>query len=222
MKIKKYSVIALAIALALSFTACMQDDTGNDNARNNGFNAMDDTNRNTALPNDMTGDGLQGQNRTGTGMSGNQNTTNPGTGTDDAGNLNTGMRRPGRLTTSLGNLGNEGSDELARQISDLPEVDDASVVINDNRAIVGIKLMNKQRQTEISSALRSRIEDMVRDVNDNIDEVSITADGEIYDRIEDLSGNMLNDGNNNDTDFFERVGQQFDELIDAITPNMNR
>lgn len=218
MKIKKYSVIALAIALALSFTACMQDDTGNDNARNNDFNAMDDTNRNTALPNDMTVDGFEGQNRTGTGMSGNQNTTR----TDDTGNLNTGMRRPGRLTTSLGNLGNEGSDELARQISDLPEVDHASVVINDNRAIVGIKLMSNQKQTEISSALRSRIEDMVRDVNDNIDEVSITADGEIYDRIEDLSSNMLDDGNNNDTDFFERVGQQFDELIDAITPNMNR
>lgn len=220
MKIKKYSIIALSIALLLTFAACAQDDTGTDNARNNNnLNTWDrPNNTNTTIPDDMTGDNFQNETRTGTGTSGNQNTT--GIGTED--NLNTGMRRPGRLTTSLGNLNNENSEELARQIADLPEVNDATVVINDNRAIVGIELNNDERQTEISSALRSKIEDMVRDVNNDIDEVSITADGEIFDRIDELSTNMFDNTDNNDVDFFESVGQQFDDLIDAITPNVNR
>lgn len=215
MKIKKYSVIALAIALILSFTACAQDDnTGNDNARNNTLNTWDRPNNNT---DGMTGDDdLMGQNRTGTGTSGNQNTTGPRQ--DPGNNLNTGMTRPGRLTTSLGNLNNDNSEELARKISDLPEVERASVVVNDNRAIVGIELRNNQRQTEISSALRSRIEDMVRDVNNDIDDVSITADGEIYDRIDTMATDMLD----YDGDFFERMGDSFDELLDTITPDANR
>ena len=215
MKIKKYSVVASVIALLLVFTACGADDTGNDNARND-LNTWDrPNNTNTAIPDDMAGDEFQNQNRTGTGTSGNQNTT--GIGTDD--NLNTGMRRPGRLTTSLGNLNNENSEEIARQIEELPEVNSASVVVNDNRAIVGIELRNNESQNEISSALRDRIEDMVRDTNDEIDEVSITADGEIFERIETMSNEMLNDTTGN---FFERVGNEFDELIDAITPNLNR
>lgn len=217
MKIKKYSVIAVAIALVFSFTACTQDNTGTDNARNNNLNTWDrENNTNTALPDDMTGDGFQNQNRTGTGTSGNQNTTTPGQ--DSENNLNTGMRRPGRLTTSLGNLNNENSEELANQISDLPEVERASVVVNDDRAVVGIELRNNERQSEISSALRSKIEDIVRDVNNDIDDVSITADGEIYDRIDTMATDMLD----YDGDFFERMGDQFDELLDAITPNTNR
>lgn len=213
MKIKKYSVIALAIALVLSFTACVQDNTGNDNARNNSLNTWDRPNNNNT--DGMTGDDLMGQNRTGTGTSGNQNTT---TGQDPGNNLNTGMTRPGRLTTSLGNLNNDNSEELSRQISDLPEVERASVIVNENRAVVGIELRNNQRQTEISSALRSRIEDMVRDVNNDIDEVSITADGEIYERIDTMATDMLD----YDGDFFERMGDAFDELLNTITPDANR
>lgn len=215
MKIKKLSVLVLAIAL-LAVTACAQDNTGNDSARNNNLDTWDRTNTNTSIPDDMTGDGFQGQNRTGTGTSGNQNTTTQ----DNAPNnrLNSGMTRPGRLTTSLGNLNNQNSEELARQISDLPEVERASVIVNENRAIVGIELRNNQRQTEISSALRNRIEDMVKDVNEEIDEVSITADGEIYDRIDTMATDMLDyDGN-----FFEEMGNAFDDLLDAITPNSNR
>lgn len=214
MKIKKFSVIAIAIALVLTFTACAQDNTGTDNARNNTLDRQNNTN--TTIPDDMTGDGFQAQDRTGTGTSGNQNTTAPGN--DPGNNLNTGMRRPGRLTTSLGNLNNQNSEELANQISELPEVENASVIVNDNRAIVGIELRNNQRQTEISSALRGRIEEMVKDVNGEIDEVSITADGEIFDRIDTMSTDMLD----YDGDFFERMGNEFDELIDAITPNSNR
>ena len=214
MKIKKYSVIAIAIALVLAFTACAQDDTGNDSARNDTLDRPNNTN--TTIPDDMTDDDFQNQDRTGTGTSGNQN-TDPGYD-DSENNLNSGMRRPNRLTTSLGNLNNEHSEELARQIADLQEVERASVVVNDNKAIVGIELNNDERQNEISSALRSRIEDMVRDVNEDIDEVSITADDEIYERIDTMSTEMLDyDGN-----FFEEVGNDFDELIDAITPNANR
>lgn len=215
MKIKKISVLVLAIAL-FTFTACAQDNTGNDNARNNNLDTWDRTNTNTSIPDDMTGDGFQSQNRTGTGTSGNQNTTTPGHNPDNS--LNSGMRRPGRLTTSLGNLNNQHSEGLARQISDLPEVERASVVVNENRAIVGIELRNNQSQTEISSALRNRIEDMVRDTNNEINEVSITADGDIYDRIDTMSTDMLD----YDGDFFENMGHQFDELLDAITPNTNR
>lgn len=220
MKIKKYSVVlALAMSLVLIFTACAAEDYDNDNARRNNIDNAGN-NMNNTLPGDMTGNNSQGQNRTGTGTSGNQNRTGNGLGTDDVAddNLNTGMRRPGRLTTSLGNLNNENSEDLSRQISDLPEVNEASVVINDNRAIVGIELRNNQRQTEISSALRNRIEDMVMDVNRDIDEVSITADGEIYDRIQTMSNDMLKDTRGN---FFETIGSQFDDLIDAITPNLN-
>lgn len=209
MKIKKYSiVIALAMSLLLVFTACAVDDTGNENARRNNMDNAGN-NMNNTIPGDMTGDGFQ-----------NENPDRNAGGTDEGlnQNQNTGMTRPGRLTTSLGNLNNENSENLSRQISDLPEVNEASVVINDNRAVVGIQLTNNQRQNEISSALRNRIEDMVRDTNREIDDVSITADDEIYGRIETMSNEMLNDTSGN---FFQTIGNQFDELIDAITPNLN-
>lgn len=216
MKINKIKLIAISVALLFSMAACAQDNTGTDNARNNAWDRQNYTN--TTIPDDMTGDGFgqQGQDRTGTGTSGNQNTEVPGN--DPGNNLNSGMRRPGRLTTSLGNLNNRNSEELAKQISDLPEIERASVVVNENRTIVGIELKNNERQTEISSALRSRIEDMVRDVNNDIEEVSITADEELYNRVDTMATDMLD----YDGDFFERMGDAFDDLLDTITPNSRR
>lgn len=216
MKINKIKLIAISVALLFSMAACAQDNTGTDNARNNAWDRQNNTN--TTIPDDMTGDGFgqQGQDRTGTGTSGNQNTEVPGN--DPGNNLNSGMRRPGRLTTSLGNLNNRNSEELAKQISDLPEIERASVVVNENRTIVGIELKNNERQTEISSALRSRIEDMVRDVNNDIEEVSITADEELYNRVDTMATDMLD----YDGDFFERMGDAFDDLLDTITPNSRR
>lgn len=216
MKINKIKLIAISVALLFSMAACAQDNTGTDNARNNAWDRQNNTN--TTIPDDMTGDGFgqQGQDRTGTGTSGNQNTEVPGN--DPGNNLNSGMRRPGRLTTSLGNLNNRNSEELSKQISDLPEIERASVVVNENRTIVGIELKNNERQTEISSALRSRIEDMVRDVNNDIEEVSITADEELYNRVDTMATDMLD----YDGDFFERMGDAFDDLLDTITPNSRR
>lgn len=127
-------------------------------------------------------------------------------------NLNNGMVRNNTMTTSLGNRNTQARD-LAKRISNLPEVDSASVVLNDNNCIVGVDL--KGTNNTISTSLRQKIENMVKDTNNiNTNNVSITSDPDLITRVKTLSNGMTNTVGNDVNNFTN----DFEELIRDIVP----
>ena len=203
MKIKKLNIIALGLVVLMTLVACAPRDTGFNNQNR-----------------------LQtrvGQNRLNENTNWNNNdrmidNLDDGTNT----NLNTGMVRNNtgnmrntNMTTSLGNL-NTRARELARKISALPEVEDATVVLHNDTALVGVNL-NGNNNRNISTALRNKIENMVKD-NSNIKNVSITADPDMIDRITNISTSMTNTVGNDFRDFTNDI----EELIRDIVPGGNK
>ncbi len=124
-------------------------------------------------------------------------------------NLSNGMTRP----NNRGNLTNNAND-IARKIADLPEVNRASVVLTNDTALVGCSLRGNAQGT-MTNALRNKIENIVRDSTNNTQNISITTDPNLYNRIEKLSNNI---GNGNPIEGF---AEEIRELIRNITPNMN-
>lgn len=212
MKIKRLTVIALGLVVLMSIAACTPQDTGFNNqnrlqTRVNQNRLNENTNWNN---NDRMIDNLD-----------------DGTNT----NLNTGMvrgntgtmRNNNNMTTSLGNL-NNSSREIARKIAALPEVEDATVVLHNDTALVGVNLNgnnnNNNNNNNISAALRNKIENMVKDNNNNtknIKNVSITADPDMIDRITNISSGMTNQVGNDVRDFTNDI----EELIRDIVPGGN-
>ena len=211
MKTKKLVVIAIGVAILIGIAGCTPQDTGlNDNnrlnTRINQNNSWDDNGMNGMNDNGMTGNGLD-------------NTGN-NTGMNGMDNLNNGMTRNNRMTTSLGNL-NTNASEIARKIGNLPEVDSASVVLTNDTAVVGVDLKGTNANNNIGTALRQKIEKMVKDeTNNEITEVSITSDPDLFTRIRTMSTNM---NNKNQGTMGNQIMNDIEQLIRDITPNgMNR
>lgn len=203
MKTNKIFVIALCLLVLISIAACTPQDTGFNNntermstqtrlSQNNNWNRDDswDNGMNTTVEDDLN-NGIR------------NNRTN---------NLNNGMVRNNTMTTSLGNRNTQARD-LAKRISNLPEVDSASVVLNDNNCIVGVDL--KGTNNTISTSLRQKIENMVKDTNNiNTNNVSITSDPDLITRVKTLSNGMTNTVGNDVNNFTN----DFEELIRDIVP----
>lgn len=208
MKTKKLVVIAIGVAILIGIAGCTPQDTGlNDNnklnTRLNQNNSWDDNGMN-----DMTGNGLNTGNNTGIN------------GVNGMDSLNNGMTRNNRMmTTSLGDLNTNASD-LARKIGNLPEVDSATVVLTNDTAVVGVDLKGTNTNNNIGTALRQKIERMVKDeTNNGITEVSITSDPDLFTRIRTMSTGM----NRNTGTMGEEITNDIQQLIRDITPNgMNR
>lgn len=200
MKTKKFFVIAVGLAILISLAGCSPQDTGLNNDR---------LSTQTRVNNNWSRDDRNGMNN-----------TNLDTGLNDN-NLNNGMVRNNmntnnnRMTTSLGNL-NTSANDLARKIGALPEVDKASVVLTDDTCLVGVDLEGTANTTNISTALRNKIEKMVEDsTNINKNDISITADPDLITRIRSISTNMSNSTVGNDLNDF---GDDIQQLIRDIIP----
>lgn len=208
MKNKKYTILALSLVVLLSVAACAPQDTGfnNQNRLQTRVN-QNRLNENTNWNNDGNGRMIDNLGN---------NTTN---GTNNN-NLNNGMVRNNRMTTSLGNL-NTQANEVSRKIAALPEVQDCSVVLHNNKALVGVDLNNNKNttnnNTNLSTSLRNKIEKIVKD-NTNIQDVSITADPSMNTRIRNISTGMTNQVGNDVRDFTNDIEQ----LIRDIVPGGRR
>ena len=213
MKTKKLVVIAIGVAILIGIAGCTPQDTGlNDNnrlnTRLNQNNSWDNNGWDNNGMNDMTGNGLD--------STGNNTGINGVNGMDS---LNNGMTRNNRMTTSLGDLNTNASD-LARKIGNLPEVDSATVVLTNDTAVVGVDLKGTNTNNNIGTALRQKIERMVKDeTNNGITEVSITSDPDLFTRIRTMSTGM----NRNTGTMGNEIRNDIEQLIRDITPNgMNR
>lgn len=217
MKTKKLIVIAIGLIFLTSLTACTPRNTG----LNNNLDRMSTQtriNQNTNWDN-LNGNGMDSMMNDGF----NTNTTN----------LNNGMMR-NNMTTSMGNLNTKAST-LARKIGALPEVDRASVVLTSDTALVGVDLKGSNTNNtnlstnlsntttnnqNISSALRTKIEKMVKD-EVNVREVSITADPNLTTRIRNISSGMINQVGNDMNTFTNDIEQLIRDIVPGTKTRIN-
>lgn len=124
-------------------------------------------------------------------------------------NLNNGMTRPNN-NTNFGTMGTR-ANEIANEIAALPEVDRASVVIDNDTALVGCSLRGDTQGT-MTNALRQKIRGIVQE-NTNVTDVSVTTDPDMTSRIQTMSNNILQ-GNP-----IENFADEIRNLIRDISPN---
>ncbi len=103
------------------------------------------------------------------------------------------------------------AEKIANQVSKLKEVDDATVVITENTALVGID-MTSETKGELSADIKKQVEDAVEKADKEIDRVSVTADPDIFTRIENMAKDI---GEGRPLSGF---GQEIEEIIRRITP----
>lgn len=219
MKLNKIKFLAFGLIILVALSGCAPSNPGL-NARNRNLSTQTRIG-NTGLNNgwDTTNNGMMND----FGW----NTTNPsGTNTNNfdttnMDNLNNGMTRPntnmstsmGNMSTNMGNMSTTANN-IAKKISALPEVNSASVVLTNDTAIVGCNLRGTTQGT-MTTALKQKIEKIVKDNTSNVTRVSVTSDPTLFTRIQNMSngmrnGNMMNTFQNDVEDLFRR-----------ITPNTN-
>jgi YhcN/YlaJ family sporulation lipoprotein len=116
----------------------------------------------------------------------NLNTTTPkGTVAPRGTATHEGTARPNtHLSTNVS--GTHRADTIARKVANLPEVNNASVVLSDKTAIVGCSIKNNVKGS-MTTDLKHRIEKTVKDADKNIQHVSVTADPDLYTRIQTMA-----------------------------------
>ena len=81
------------------------------------------------------------------------------------------------------------ADIAASKVTDLAEVDDATVIVNDNNAYVAAKL-NRTDRNELTSDIQNKISRAVKSVDDEIDNVYISLNPDFYNRMKVYSDDI--------------------------------
>lgn len=194
---KKNKVLFFVIVIALVITAigCTTQPGGTENRI-----GLDSPNNNNGL---RRNNNMIGQDR-----------TNNNNLTDMDNNMN---RRDTDLGSNVERDNNteddmsERADEIAEEISDLNNINNTSVLINNDTAIVGVDMEN-DAEGEVTTDLKQQIERIVKNVDDDIDNVNITADPDLFTRISNMAEDI---GNGRPVSGF---ADQFQEILRRITP----
>lgn len=120
-------------------------------------------------------------------------------------NLNNGMVRDRNnnmntdtnLSMDMSNMSSRATT-IAERVTALPEIDDASVLISGNTAIVGCEVKG-DTTNKITNALKTKVEAAVKVADRNIQNVSVTSDSGIYKRIQTMTKDMNNSMTNMNT-----------------------
>jgi spore cortex protein len=83
------------------------------------------------------------------------------------------------------------ADRAAEKVTNLAEVDDATVIVNDNNAYVAAKLDRKSKDG-LTSDIKSKITRVVKSVDRNIDNVYISVNPDFIDRMNSYSRDIRN------------------------------
>ncbi|MGO1469653.1 MAG: YhcN/YlaJ family sporulation lipoprotein [Tissierella sp.] len=223
MKKNKIMILILALTLMLTFTACTTKDpkTGRKNTnlstqtRDNRWdrNTTDTDNlRDNTRDNMYMDDNINDRRNMGMDnpLDNDMDINNQRDGLDT--NLNNGMTRP---NDNLNNNMNKDASNVAGKITNLKEVNKASVLLSEKDAVIGVNLRGNTQDT-MTNSLRTKIEDIVKKENKSIDNISITTDPNLVNRINTMyddidSGNMIDN-------FTDEVRN----LIRKITPNTRK
>lgn len=97
------------------------------------------------------------------------------------------------------------SDQAEYAITAITEVDEANVIVTDNNAFVAVKL-NKATDNRLSSKLENIIFREVKSVDQNIDNVYISANPDFFNRMNGYSSDLQNGRKTNGfSDLIRRV-----------------
>ncbi|NLW22374.1 MAG: YhcN/YlaJ family sporulation lipoprotein [Tissierellia bacterium] len=102
-------------------------------------------------------------------------------------------------------------ERIAERIANLKEINNASVLISGNTAIVGVD-MDRNLQGNMTTALKQKIERIVRNADDRITNVSITADPDLFTRISNMAKD-IRDGRP-----VTGFAREFQEILRRISP----
>lgn len=202
MKKSKLIFLTLVIALITVVGGCSSGDTKfrnmetklNDGNKDNGWLQTDKNKLNTNLNNGMTrrNMGLNNDNwddKSNSRVRNNNNLNNDMISKDNVNNNDNinNMSKTKNLSTR--------ANDIAKRVAALDEVDNASVVINKNTAIVGIETNDKNMiDNNINSKLKQKVEAAVRAGDRNIKTIKITSDSDITSRLKTMT-TQLNKGN---------------------------
>lgn len=191
-KFKNFSTIfILTLVSALLFTGCSSSQREHVNENVPGTEKGLDLEQ----PNDLTGD--RNINK------GNMNNSDPNIVND--GDLN------------ARDLDNDSmmrrSKDIATKLSELDKVNNANVLITGNTALVGIDIP-KDSSDENTKKIKDEVVNKVKDLDNGIDNVVVTADADLITRMKNL-GTDIESGKP-----ISGLGNEIEEIIKRITPNM--
>ncbi|NLX63103.1 MAG: YhcN/YlaJ family sporulation lipoprotein [Tissierellia bacterium] len=109
------------------------------------------------------------------------------------------------------NNSRELARKIANRVEDIEGINRAYVLISGDTAIVGVN-MDNEAEGQITRDLKDRIERVVKKVDNDIDNVSITADPDLLTRIRNMFED-IDEGNP-----IEGFANQFEEILRRITP----
>lgn len=105
------------------------------------------------------------------------------------------------------------ADRIVNAVVKLDEVKSATVVISETTALVGVNLTNTTKG-EMNSEIKRQIEETVKRTDREITRVSVTADPDIFKRIENIARET---GRGRPLSGF---GREIEELVRRITPGL--
>ncbi|MFS0574003.1 YhcN/YlaJ family sporulation lipoprotein [Sporosarcina sp. 179-K 3D1 HS] len=106
----------------------------------------------------------------------------------------------------------EVADEAAARVSDMKEVDNATVLVTDQNAYVAAVLTD-QSATDLTSELESRIAATVREVDRDIENVYVSVNPDFVERLNEY-GAKINEGQP-----VEGLFEEFTEVVQRVFPN---
>lgn len=112
--------------------------------------------------------------------------------------------------TNMNNMTTK-ANVIAKKVANLNEVNNCSVLLSGNTAIVGVDMKNNL-EGKMTTALKQKIERTVKNTDKNIKNVSVTADPDLLTRISTMARDI---GNGRPISGFAR---EFQEILRRITP----
>jgi len=105
------------------------------------------------------------------------------------------------------------ADKIEDEVTSIKNVNDASVLITENTAIIGVDL-NEDVKGTLTDDLKDEIKKVVKSTDKDITNVTVTADADLLERIQGI-GSDIRKG-----DPVSGFGDEIKEILRRITPSM--
>lgn len=103
---------------------------------------------------------------------------------DIGGNIDTNIvNDPTRDTRNLDIIAR--SNYLAKKVKELNEIDDATVILTENTALVGVKIKGNVKG-EMTTDLKRNVENKIKNTDNRIKNVAVTANPDLATRLRDI------------------------------------
>lgn len=170
--------------------------------------------RNNRVENRVGRDVRDDMNRTDTDLNNNLNGKN-NVGEDVRRNATDNIRTNDTrdMTDNVDTNLSDRAEDIARKVANLNDVNSATVVISGDTALVGVDMKNNL-EGKITDDLKRKVEKVVKDTDDKIDNVSVTADPDLYKRLDNMARDIRNGKP------ISGFSKEIQEMLRRITPNM--